>query len=145
MLGFTFFYIKYISPLKWKYHVNKLIVKWYLFNNIITNTLNLRRLYHFPLGTDVRSRAKDDQETCLIGQIQKMVQISVAFEVVDALCLFMEVPGDITVWWDRMDRTSQRQHAMMPLRLYWGMQQWSAYTWIALRPVMYILTSLSFQ
>lgn len=98
MLCLTFFHIKYKSPLKWKNRINKLTVKCYLFNNIITNTLNLRRLYHFPLGTDVRSWAKDDQETCPIGQIQKMVQISVAFEVVDPLCFFMEVPGDIAVW-----------------------------------------------
>lgn len=54
--------------------------------------------YHFPFCTDVRSRAQDDQETCLIGQIQKMLQISISCEVEDPRCCFVEVPGDVSVW-----------------------------------------------
>lgn len=53
--------------------------------------------HHFPFCTDVRSRTQDDQETCLIGQIQKMLQISVPREVLDPLYGFMEVPGHISV------------------------------------------------
>lgn len=54
--------------------------------------------HHFPFCTDVWSWTQDDQQTCLIGQIQKMLQISVAGEVVDALYGFVEVPGHISVW-----------------------------------------------
>lgn len=53
--------------------------------------------HHFPFCTNVRSWTQDDQETCLIGQIQEMLQISVACEAVDALYRFMEVPGHISV------------------------------------------------
>lgn len=59
--------------------------------------------HHFPFSTDVRSRTQDDQQTCLVGQIQKMLQISVSCEVLNSLYRFMEVPGHISVYTDMVN------------------------------------------
>lgn len=60
--------------------------------------MNTAIYHHFPFCTDVRTWTQDDQESCLIGQIQEMHQISVPGEVLDPLYCFMEVPGHISVW-----------------------------------------------
>lgn len=51
--------------------------------------------HHFPLSTNVWTRAKDDQQARLIGQIQKVFQIPVTCELVDPLSFLVEVPGDV--------------------------------------------------
>lgn len=54
--------------------------------------------HHFPFCTDVRPRAQDDEQTRLVGQMQKMLQLSISCEVRDSLYCFVEVPGDISEW-----------------------------------------------
>lgn len=54
--------------------------------------------HHFPFCTDVRPRAQDDQQTRLVGQMQKMLHISISREVELPLDGFVEVPGDISEW-----------------------------------------------
>lgn len=54
--------------------------------------------HHFPFCTDVRPRPQDDQQTRLVGQMQKILQISTSCEVGNPLYCFVEVPGDVSEW-----------------------------------------------
>lgn len=84
-----------------------------------------RLSHHFPFCTDVRARSQNDQEACLLSQIQKMLQISVACEVVHPLYRFMEVPGHISVcqeeevqMWSTHYSKNRNIHVRMLLNLH---------------------------
>lgn len=52
--------------------------------------------HHFPFCTDVGPRPQDDQQPRLVGQMQKILQISTSCEVGNPLYCFVEVPGDVS-------------------------------------------------
>lgn len=64
--------------------------------------------YHFPFCTDVWPRAQDDKQARLVGQMQKILQISTSCEVRDPLYCFVEVPGDIS---KRTCKDHSKEHA----------------------------------
>lgn len=74
--------------------------------------------HHFPFRTDVRPRAQDDKQTRLVGQMQKMLQISISCEVGDPFCCFVEVPGDISEW---TCRDQSKEHVSMCVKDWGGM------------------------
>lgn len=74
--------------------------------------------HHFPLCTDVRPRAQDDEQTRLVGQMQKMLQISISCEVWDPLYCFVEVPRDISEW---TCRDQSKEHVSMSVKDWGGL------------------------
>lgn len=51
--------------------------------------------HHVPLGTYIRPRPENDQQTNVIGQLKEVHQVPVTTEVVYSWGLLMVVPGDV--------------------------------------------------
>lgn len=63
--------------------------------------------HHVPLGTYVRSRSEDDQQTNVIGQLKEILQVPVPTEVVLSGRLFMVVPGDVPSTQDNISQNAR--------------------------------------